>query len=208
MVLALRASLEDDKSSIPKSNKIQDAVTKRVTGQTRRKSVYRNAANCVPPEPLRAPPWCLQSEHSPHTVVSWRPGRHLDIQLLTSSQIKSTSPPCLSPPSHPIAIPCTEEPFLDKSISDSLKRTPFAFASNRLHSLLAQVSVCHLVLILASSDLTRDQTVPSNPIWLHDPLCTALLYHNGCYEILIVGSAYHCLAAVCRPFLPASRRPY
>ena len=148
-------------------------------------------------------PQCLslQSEQSSPALVSWPPGRHLDIQLLTSSQIKSTSPPCLNLPST-ISLPCTRSRQKAFPIPTSQKRTPLAFALNRLHSLLAQASVCHLVLILAS-DLTRDQTVLPDHFWLHDPLSTAPLYNNECYEILIIGSAYHDLAAACRPSHPA-----
>jgi hypothetical protein len=50
--------------------------------------------------PLQPPnPGSLQSEPRSYAVASWRPGRHHDLQLLTSSQIESTSPPRLSLPS-------------------------------------------------------------------------------------------------------------
>jgi hypothetical protein len=78
-------------------------VTKRVTGQY---VAYENYRTCGELCPCNHEPLHRQSEQSPHPVASWRPGRHLEIQLLTSSKVKSTNPPYLSFPSI-ISLPCT-----------------------------------------------------------------------------------------------------
>jgi hypothetical protein len=90
-------SVELDHRRMLTSVRCGDEASHRSVRGVRALPNMRRTVPLQPPEPLP-----LQSEQSPHAVVAWRPGRRRDIQLRTSSQIKSTSPPCLKSPLHHI----------------------------------------------------------------------------------------------------------
>jgi hypothetical protein len=94
-----------------------------------------------------------------------------------------------------------------------LADTVLLFIQSSLHSLLVQVSLCHLVFKPVASDLNSRPDCPFNPLSLcHDPHPTLPWYDNGWLEILIIGSAFlgssccvptvpilHCTPSLARP---------
>lgn len=122
--------------------------------------------------------------------------------MLTSSQIGSTSPPCLQSlytSSYPPRIRPQQKHF------DFPEAAPFTFTPQSLAQPFSPRSVCHPLLTLAS-DLTRDPDCPfqiPSSFEIHFPQLS--LDDNVCYEILSIGSACLGLPALSRPFRSAAQ---